>query len=222
MGKKKLQRFAEVDSYPHCFFMSYENAKADKFHIKGKWNELLFKNTNPIVLELGCGKAEYTVGLAKKYPQKNFIGVDVKGNRIWVGASQALNDKLTNAGFLRTRIENIVSAFDANEVDEIWITFPDPQPKKENKRLTSIHLLEKYKQFLKSGGYVHLKTDSADLYQFTLETIAAHKFELIEHTNNLYAEQSENFKTVAEIKTHYEKLFSAKGYNINYIKFLIN
>ena len=137
MPKRKLQRFAEVENFPNVFYLPFGE---EKFSLKGKWSEY-FGNNNPIVLEFGCGKGEYTVGLAKKYPNKNFIGVDIKGNRIWRGAKTAIDDKMNNVAFVRTRINLIENAFSKNETDEIWITFPDPQPKKENKRLTALVFL---------------------------------------------------------------------------------
>jgi tRNA (guanine-N7-)-methyltransferase len=225
VGKKKIQRFAEVAAFPNVFHMSYEDS-LEGFKLKGKWNNEYFHNDHPIVLELGCGKGEYTVGLAQRYPQKNFIGVDIKGNRIWMGARHAVESKMDNVGFLRTRIDFIRSAFGKGEVSEIWITFPDPQPQKprERKRLTSPQFLDKYKDILAPGGLIHLKTDNFPLYEYTLEVIKKNGYELLEHTDDLYGKRDikgfgDDLGEVGAIKTYYEKKFSDMGFKINYIRF---
>jgi tRNA (guanine-N7-)-methyltransferase len=224
MPKNKLERFAELQTFPNCIYMPYQKAFDDCFELKGKWNAGHFGNKNPIVLELGCGKGEYTVGLARRYPQHNIIGVDIKGNRIWVGAKAALESKLNNAAFLRARIDFIDSAFANDEVSEIWITFPDPQPtrKGEKKRLTSPRFLERYRKILKPGGIVHLKTDSTLLYEYTLEIIHGHKLKLIDSTNDLYGGHSSPAREeVKSIRTYYETGYLAKGMKINYLAFAL-
>lgn len=216
----KLEKFADFNSFPNCSFLPFEKIREGHV-LRGKWNELQFKNNNPIVLELGCGRGEYTVGLAKNDPNKNFIGVDIKGNRIWTGAKEALDKKLNNVAFIRTRIDFIEYCFAAGEVDEIWITFPDPQPNKprERKRLTNPMFLNRYFKFLKPGGIIHLKTDNTGFYEYTLEVIAAEGLELIYSTNDLYTNNPSGKKELTEIQTYYENLFSAKGEKIKYCCF---
>ncbi len=219
----KQEKFVEFSSFTNCFTLFFENISKG-FNLKGKWKQDYFKNENPIVLELGCGKGEYTVGLGQHHPQKNYIGVDIKGNRIWTGAKFALENKLNNIGFLRTRIDFIDHCFDTNEVDEIWITFPDPQPQSTRKRsrLTNPLFLNRYKKFLKKDGIVHLKTDSTSFYEYTLEVIAENKLPLIWHTNNLYLNCPAERQELINIKTYYEKLFTEKGEDIKYIQFKLN
>lgn len=187
--------------------------------LKGKWGVDFFKNDNPIVVELACGKGEYTVNLAQMFPEKNFIGVDYKGNRIWRGAKTAIEEDVTNVAFLRIQIENLIEYFTDNEVDEIWITFPDPQPQlsREKKRLTSDRFLNMYRQILRPGGYINLKTDNDGFYNFTVEQVA--KLGLTTHvkTEDLY--HSEFADEVLSIKTYYEKKYLLHNKNINYIKF---
>ena len=216
----KLEKFAEFDTFSNCFCFHFENISAG-FPLKGKWRDNYFHNDHPIVLELGCGKGEYTVGLAAPHPEKNYIGCDIKGNRIWTGAKFALDNKLSNVGFLRTKIDFIEHCFDTEEVDEIWLTFPDPQPQKprERKRLTSIRFLNKYKNILKKGGLMHLKTDSTFLYEYTLQVIRDNKLPLHWHTNDLYKNCPADRKELIEIKTYYEALFTGKGEDIKYISF---
>lgn len=218
MGKDKLRRFAAVKEFPNFF----EPTIGETYHLKGKWKSDYFKNDNPIVLELGCGKGEYSVGLAKFYPNKNFIGCDIKGNRMYIGASEALEKQLSNVAFLRTKIDFITDCFAENEIDEIWLTFSDPQPKKPNKRLSSQPFIERYRTFLKKGGIIHMKTDSDLLFEFTEEEIR-NNYELIELTWDLYNELPENLdpitKEIFHIKTHYEELFTKKGSIIKYCKF---
>jgi len=227
MTKSKLERFAEIDTFINVFQHLQNQEKVDEFVMKGKWNEQYFKNNNPIVLELGCGKGEYTIGMAEKNPNKNYIGADLKGNRIWVGAITALDNNMQNVAFLRTRIENIAYAFAENEISEIWITFPDPQPQKtrERKRLTHPKFLDKYKLILKKDGVIQLKTDNEPLFQFTLEVIQERKCNVLCYTNNLYKKgtilMNENVipEETKTIKTYYEKLFSDKGFDICYVAF---
>ena len=220
MGKDKIRRFAAIKEFENLF----EPTIGDNYFLKGKWNEIYFKNNNPIILELGCGKGEYTVGLAKHYPDKNFIGCDIKGNRMYIGASEALNSKMDNVAFLRTKIDFITDCFDLNEIDEIWLTFSDPQPKKPNKRLSSKAFINRYAQFLKPNGIIHLKTDSNLLFEFT-ENEIKENYKLLELTWDLYGELPSNLnqKTleIFHIKTHYEQLFTKKGSVIKYCKFSI-
>ena len=213
MGKDKLKRFAEIATFDNV--IELDNGKI----FKGKWAQSHFQNNKPIILELGCGKGEYTVNLAKLFPDINFIGVDYKGNRIWRGAKTAIEEGIPNVAFLRIQIENLLDYFSENEITEIWITFPDPQPQisREKKRLTSTRFLEKYKNILKSKGFIHLKTDSDLLYSYTSEKI--HELGLKKHafTDDLY--KSELVDEVLSIKTYYEKKYLAHEKNINYLKF---
>ena len=221
MPKNKLKKFLEINSFKHVKEPKLEELNKG-FKLKGKWNKDFFNNNNPIVLELGCGKGEYAVGLAKKYPNKNFIGVDIKGARIWTGAKEVAEKGLSNVGFLRTRIDWIDKCFNKNEVDEIWITFPDPQLKKRRakKRLTHPLFLIKYHNILKNGGIIHLKTDSQFLYGFTLGVIIAEDHVLIDATDDLYNDIT-HYES-KDIKTHYENIFLGKDIPITYLKFRIN
>ena len=220
MAKNKLQRFAELKTFPNVHEFLFDE-RENNFRLKGRWNSDYFKNNNPIVLELGCGKGEYSIGLAEKYPDKNFIGVDIKGARIWRGSKNAQEQKLNNVSFLRTQVEYAEGCFAKDEVSEIWITFPDPQPNKEKKRLTHSIFLNRYKNILKPEGIIHLKTDSLELHEFTLDVIAKNKFSKIYSTNNLYAGSNfgDHWAEATQLKTHYEKLFTAKGKKITYLKF---
>ena len=210
MGQKKLLRFNAIKTFPNV--LEYPE------NMKGKWAEY-FNNDNPIVLELACGKGEYTIGLAQMYPGKNFIGVDIKGNRLWVGAKTALDKKLVNAAFLRTQIDKISEYFDTREVEEIWLTFPDPflRRSKARKRLTHPKFLRLYGQFLKPGGQIHLKTDSPVLYAFTKTVIDLYGLETVIDINDLY--KNENIPPELRIKTHYEGLDIAQSNTIFYLCF---
>jgi tRNA (guanine-N7-)-methyltransferase len=223
MAKRKLMKFAQVSAFENCFFLSFEQSREGGLPVKGKWRSDYFKNNNPIVLELGCGKGEYTVGLAKRFPEMNFIGVDVKGNRIWTGAKAALEEKMGNVAFIRTRIDFIEACFEQHEVNEIWITFPDPQPLKTTvrQRLTNMIFLNRYKHILVEDGIVHLKTDSEFFYNYTREVIQENKLMELDATNDLYAEPAKRDAVLTEIKTYYEKKFSDKGFKICYMKFKI-
>ncbi len=223
MAKRKLKKFAEVNSFNNCFFLSFEEAKAIGLPLQGKWHSDYFKNNNPIVLELGCGKGEYTVGLANRYPDKNFVGVDIKGNRIWTGAKTAVDNKMDNVAFIRTRIDFIDACFADNEVDEIWITFPDPQPQKTRvrNRLTNKMFIERYKKILKPGGSINLKTDNEPFYTYTKEVVAESNLELIDATNDLYADTTQRDEALTSIKTYYEKKFSDLGFKICYLQFKV-
>lgn len=219
MGKRKLERFRQNTEFEHVIEPEVKEFIAVDHPIKGKWRSDFFKNENPIVIELGCGKGEYTVGLSKLFPEKNFIGVDIKGARIWRGAKDSFEQGIKNVGFLRTRIELINSFFVENEVDEIWITFPDPQMKKRRakKRLTSPVFLKNYQKLLKDNGIVHLKTDSAFLYEYTNKVAELNQLEIIRNTSNLYSEHWTD--QTLSIQTHYERLHIDEGENINYISF---
>ncbi|MGB1730317.1 MAG: tRNA (guanosine(46)-N7)-methyltransferase TrmB [Crocinitomicaceae bacterium] len=219
MGKDKLKRFEEIKTFPNVL----EPPVMETYTNKGKWHQEIFKNDKPIVLELGCGKGEYSVGLAKLYPDKNFVGIDIKGNRIYIGAKECLEKGIDNVMFLRTRIDFINNFFDTNEVDEIWLTFSDPQPKKPRKRLSSKLFIDRYRKFLKEDGKIHMKTDSDLLFEFTEEEIKAHKYKCHELTWDVYGDYhnglSEQEKKLFEIRTHYEKLFTSKGSVIKYCCF---
>ncbi len=221
MGKNKLARWTELGSYENVIQPLIGDIAGKDHPIKGKWNRELFKNTNPIVLELGCGKGEYTVGLANSFPDKNYIGIDIKGARMWRGAKTANEKKLPNAAFLRTRIEFITSFFSEDEVDEIWITFPDPHPggRNSNKRLTSPWYLNSYRSFLKNKGLIHLKTDNTELFDFTNKVLTYNKLETVLSTKDLYDEKIED---LLSIKTHYEKIFLDAGLKINYLSFRLD
>lgn len=213
MGKDKLRKFAEIDTFPNVYQLD------EGKDLVGKWASQHFKNDHPIVLELACGKGEYAVGLAKQFPQKNFIGVDLKGNRIWRGARTGVDEGITNLAFLRIQIEDITDFFAENEIDEIWITFPDPQPQesREKKRLTFPGFLEKYKKFLKPGGKINLKTDNDGLYNYTVEKVEELGLKCHKKTDQLY--KSEYYDEVLSIKTHYERIYLKQDKNINYIQF---
>jgi len=213
VGKDKLRRFAEVSGFSNV--LQLDAGKP----FKGTWAAGFFKNHHPVVLELACGKGEYTVNLARMFPDKNFIGIDYKGNRIWRGAKTALEDGVENVGFLRIQIETLLDYFAPGEVDEIWITFPDPQPQvsREKKRLTSPRFLDKYKMILKPGGFVNLKTDNDGLHAYTAEKIAETGLSLHVKTEDLY--HSEYADEVLSIKTYYEKKYLLSNKNINYLKF---
>lgn len=212
MAQKKLKRFSEIKTFSNV--LEYPE------NMKGKWNDF-FKNENPLVLELACGKGEYTIGLAGLYPDRNFIGVDIKGNRLWVGAKSALENKLKNVAFLRTQIDKINQYFIAKEVDEIWITFPDPQLRlsKAKKRLTHPKFLRLYQHILKPKGKIHLKTDSPILYQFTKTVIDLYNLTVITDIDNIY--KQENLSPELKIKTHYENLDIAKSNSVFYLCFIL-
>lgn len=219
----KLQKFADLETFPNCFAFHFEQLETG-FPLKGKWRSHFFKNEAPLILELGCGRGEYTVGLASANVSRNYIGVDVKGNRIWTGAKFALDQHLTNVAFIRCRIDTIEQCFAAQEVDEIWITFPDPQPQKprERKRLTNPRFLKRYQQFLKPNGIVHLKTDSTSFYDYTLEVIANQRLPLFFETNDLYKNCPSERHELITIKTYYEDLFTKRGETIKYVAFGLN
>ncbi|MBG9375527.1 tRNA (guanosine(46)-N7)-methyltransferase TrmB [Panacibacter sp. DH6] len=213
MGQKKLIRFAEIKHFPNVLELP-ENAG-------GNW-AIFFKNNNPVTLELACGKGEYAVGLGRLYPKRNFIGIDIKGNRIWKGAKTAMEEGLTNVAFLRTQIDRVDQYFNKDEVAEIWITFPDPQLRlsRMKKRLTHPRFLRLYQQFLQPGGVINLKTDSPDLYNFTKTVITLYGLELLEDYDNVYTQQQINAEL--QIKTHYEGLDIAQSNRVHYLKFRLD
>ena len=218
MGKNKLSKFADMEVFPHVFQVSSHAVREGaNFEMKGKWNELFFKNDHPIVLELGCGKGEYTVGLAQLYPDKNFIGVDIKGARLWTGAKDSLERSMKNVAFLRTDIEMIHHFFAENEVSEIWLTFPDPQMKKVTKRLTATNFMNLYQQFLKVDGLIHLKTDSNFMFTYTREMVNANQYPVVFSNDDLYASDLKD--PILGIKTYYEQQWLERGITIKYIQF---
>ena len=220
MSKNKLAKFSEMRQFGHVIQAPYHSIEQNDFYLKGNWAKQFFKNENPIILELGCGKGEYTVQLAEKYPETNFIGVDIKGARMYIGAKQALEKELKNVAFLRTNIEIITRFFGRNEVSEIWLTFPDPQMKKTRKRLTSTFFLDNYRQFLSSDGIIHLKTDSNFQFTYTSTLVHLNDFEILAETSNLY--ESGLLNETLLIKTFYEKQWMSRGITIKYLAFKLN
>jgi tRNA (guanine-N7-)-methyltransferase len=221
MGKKKLSRFEENLTFNHLFQRSFEQLQ-DGFHLKGRWHSNFFGNNNPIVLELGCGKGEYTTGLAERYPGKNFIGIDVKGARIWAGCKKVKEEKLKNVAFIRTRIELIEHFFGPGEVKEIWLTFSDPQPRKsrQKKRLSSPQFLKRYSNFLAGDNLIHLKTDNRPLLDYTLEVIRQHGHTLEALSYDVYGQGAPD--EVTEIQTFYEQMWREEGRTIHYLSFRMN
>lgn len=220
MAKHKLARFAENLTFKNLFQHDQYDIRGEGFPVKGKWHSDYFHNDNPIVLELGCGKGEYTIGLARRFPEKNFIGIDRKGARLWRGCKDATEQQIANVAFLRTAIDDIFYYFAENEVGEIWITFPDPQPKKERKRLMSPHFVDKYKRFLKPDGVLNLKTDNRLLYDYIREVIATEKWQKLEDIEDVYASGESSILT--EIQTFYEKHWLAGGSKISYVSWRVN
>ena len=234
MGKGKLAKFADMERYENVFQYPYGVISDVPFEMQGHWREMYFKNSNPIVLELGCGKGEYTVGLARLFPDVNFIGVDIKGARMWTGATEALKEGLKNVAFLRTNIEIIDRFFGKDEVQEIWLTFSDPQMKNPRKRLTSTYFMNRYRRFLIDGGIIHLKTDSNFLFTYTSYMVDINHLPLLYRTEDLYGAhpqslpsggksdsslQEEASLDFLSIQTYYEKMWIDRGLNIRYQKF---
>ena len=224
-NKKKLAQFAELRTFDNVLEVGYSEVLESDHRLKGKWASEVFKNERAIVLELGCGKGEYTVGMARMYPEKNFIGMDIKGARIWRGAKTSVEDDLNNARFLRSRIDFITSFFEKGEVDEIWLTFPDPQAQssRERKRLTSDRFLDRFREVLVPGGFIHLKTDSDFLYQYSLDKARERGMVIHMHSGDVYGELdkldlTEKERSILRIKTFYEKMFTEKGHSISYIR----
>ncbi|MBS1583835.1 MAG: tRNA (guanosine(46)-N7)-methyltransferase TrmB [Bacteroidetes bacterium] len=223
MGKNKISRFAENATFEHVVQPTFTELMADTLPLRGRWNADFFEREAPLVLELGCGRGEYTIGLARLAPQKNYLGVDIKGARIWRGAKTAVELGLDNVGFLRTHVDHLLRCFGPQEVDEIWLTFSDPQIGKARKRLTSPLFLARYKEILKPGGVIHLKTDSPLLYEYTLEQIAAHGLTIQERSAEVYAELvprvSPEEQAVLNIRTYYEQMWLEAGRTIHYVRF---
>ncbi|HZJ74551.1 MAG TPA: tRNA (guanosine(46)-N7)-methyltransferase TrmB [Perlabentimonas sp.] len=219
MGKNKLKKFTENETFSNLLQPASEEVFIKDHPIKGEWNRTFFKNSNPIVLELGCGKGEYTINLAKRHPDKNFIGVDIKGARLWKGAKEATENSMANVGFIRMRIEHITSFFSKDEVSEIWITFPDPQARKSEikKRLSSSRFLSLYQRFTKQNAQVHLKTDSQGLHEYTKALIEQNDLRVHVCTNDLYG--SGIADDILSIRTFYESMFLEQGNPITYIQF---
>ena len=221
MGKGKLAKFAEMAQNPLVFEPRYNPTaeKADDFALQGNWNRDFFHKQNPIVLELGCGRGEYTVGLAQLYPDRNFIGVDIKGSRMWTGATDALNKGLKNVAFLRTNIECIWQVFGKDEVSEIWLTFSDPQMKKATKRLSSTYFLERYRRFMTDSGLIHLKTDSNFLFTYTQEMLKANGITPEVCTRDLYKQTGDDTVEARSFQTYYEGMWRDRGIDIKYLRF---
>jgi len=222
MSKNKLKKFAEMAQMENVFEFGLQKIfMGDFFYLKGNWNKKYFNNNNPIVLELGCGRGEYTIGLAKNCPEKNYIGIDIKGARMWSGATEANKLNLKNIAFVRTDIQHLNSFFEQNEISEIWLTFPDPQMKKQRKRLTSAQFLESYKTILKNNGSIHLKTDSNFLFTYTAALVEKNNLPIITKIDNLYSSKIYAQNIDLQIKTYYETQWNARGIEIKYIKFLL-
>ncbi len=208
----KLQKFADVTAFQNCYERVVE--------LKGKWKTDVFKNNNPITVELACGKGEYTIGLAERFPNRNFIGIDVKGNRIWKGAKYALDNNITNVAFHRLMIGNIEEYFAKGEIDEFWITFPDPQHGKKRKRLTNAMFLDRYRNISKDGAVMNLKSDSTRFYAFTKEIIAEQKLTVIQDSDDLYA-WDEIPEHLANIQTFYEQMWLDQGKKIKFLRYVL-
>jgi tRNA (guanine-N7-)-methyltransferase len=223
VGKKKLKRFSEINTFANVI-QPGDRYPVENHPLKGNWNQGFFGNNNPIVLEIGCGKGEYTLALARKYPEVNFLGLDIKGDRLWKGATQALACQLTNAAFLRTQAERICYFFDKNEISGIWLTFPDPQPQmpRAKKRLTSPEFLKRYSQVLVAESTIHLKTDNTMLFEYTLGVIRSNNHRLQFATSDLYGETNTDTAFLKETQTHYESQYLSAGIPIKYLCFVLN
>ncbi|MGN0068810.1 MAG: tRNA (guanosine(46)-N7)-methyltransferase TrmB [Prevotella sp.] len=223
MSKGKLQKFADMETFSNVFQYPYHAIEDKPFEMQGHWREQYFRNNNPIVLELGCGRGEYAVGLARRFPGINFIGVDIKGARMWTGAKQALQEQLGNVAFLRTNIEIIDRFFAPGEVQEIWLTFSDPQMRNARKRLTSTYFMERYRRFLSEGGIIHVKTDSNFLFTYTTLMVERNRLPLLFRTEDLYHAEGLDEATadILSIKTYYEEQWIERGLNIRYMKFVL-
>ena len=220
MGKGKLAKFAEMAANPLVIEPRYDpNADTAHFELQGHWAHDFFHNDNPIILELGCGRGEYTVGLAQQNPHRNYIGVDIKGSRMWTGATQAHQSGMTNVAFLRTNIEFVWQFFAPNEVSEIWLTFSDPQMKKATKRLTSTYFLNRYRRFLTDQGIIHLKTDSNFLFTYTQEMLRANHITPEVSTRDLYSDTTADIDEARSLQTYYESMWRSRGIDIKYLRF---
>ena len=221
-SKNKLKRFKENETFQNVFQPSREEVVGEQFHLKGKWNSDFFKNENPIIIELGCGKGEYSVGLAERFPDKNFVGIDIKGARFWRGAKTAVESGMHNVAFVRTQIELIDHIFSEQEVDEIWITFPDPQIKykRTKHRMTNTEFLKLYKKILKPNGVVNLKTDSEFMHGYTLGLLHGEGHEVIYANHNVYKNEGAPVEVIG-IQTFYEKQYLEINKAITYIRFKI-
>ena len=219
MPKKKLIHFRENLTFQHLFQPKFHDLH-DGFPLKGRWHTDYFGNDSPIILELGCGKGEYTVGLAERHPEQNFIGMDYKGARLWRGCKTVQEKGLTNVAFIRNLADHLEKFFTEGEISEIWITFPDPHPKRERRRLTAPVFLEKYRKILDTEGIIHLKTDNTEFYEYTLEVITDRKHHLLVSTDDLY--HSDITDEVTTIQTFYEKMWLEEGKRISYLKFRLS
>lgn len=220
MGKGKLAKFAEMADNPLVVECPFWKLQKEGFALKGNWHKDFFGNENPITLELGCGRGEYTIGLARRFPNKNFIGIDIKGARMWHGAKTALEESMKNVAFLRTNIECLADLFAANEVTELWLTFSDPQMKKATKRLTSTYFMERYRRFLVDGGGINVKTDSNFLTTYTKYMVEKNGLYMEHFTNDLYAESKKDFdSSLTDIRTYYEGMWLERGIPIKYLQF---
>lgn len=219
MAKRKLQQFAELATFTNVIQQPFGKENFD-YPLKGNWGRDFFKNNHPIVLELGCGKGEYSVALARNQPEFNYIGLDIKGNRIWTGAKKALEDNLSNVGFIRSQVDRIGNFFAPGEIYGIWVTFPDPKPKKGNarKRLTSAEMVSIYQKVLRPGGQIQLKTDSTFNYDFTLETIRDNQYQLVRHSEDI--DRDYPGEELLQIRTYYEQKFREKGFPIRFVSFI--
>lgn len=219
MAKRKLQQFAELATFTNVIQQPFGKENFD-YPLKGNWGRDFFKNNHPIVLELGCGKGEYSVALARNHPEFNYIGLDIKGNRIWTGAKKALEDNLSNVGFIRSQVDRIGNFFAPGEIYGIWVTFPDPKPKKGNarKRLTSAEMVSIYQKVLRPGGQIQLKTDSVFNYDFTLETIRDNQYQLVRHSEDI--DRDYPGEELLQIRTYYEQKFREKGFPIRFVSFI--
>ncbi len=220
MGKNKLVKFEEVKTFKNVIQAPFSVIGHDDFHLKGIWSESYFDNSNPVILEVGCGKGEYTLALAENNPARNYIGIDIKGARLWRGAKTALEKGIKNVAFIRTNIEIIDQFFGPDEVEEIWITFPDPQMKKVRRRITSTNFLKKYRYILKKNGIIHLKTDSLFQYNYTKSVVYLNEFEICADTDDLY--NSEYLNETLQIRTFYERQWLERGITIKYLAFKLN
>ena len=218
MGKNKIAKFKENETFALLHQPVFKNLLTNDFALKGRWHKDFFGNSNPIVLELGCGRGEYTVELARKFPEKNFIGIDVKGARLWRGAKTATEEGMKNVAFVRTQVDVVTSLFAPNEVSELWITFPDPQPTKARKRLCAPMFLNRYAKILTANGVVHLKTDSQMLHEYAKAVLAKNGLTHTVANNDIHANGASK-GSVLEIQTAYEKIFVDMGYPITYLQF---